>query len=62
LLLSGLLMLDYIGERDTSARIGAALRKILSEGRVRTRDLDGTATTTEFTDEICRVVTSIASA
>jgi isocitrate dehydrogenase (NAD+) len=56
LLLSGLLMLDYIGERETSARIGAALRKVLSEGRVRTRDLDGTATTTEFTDEIRRVL------
>jgi isocitrate dehydrogenase (NAD+) len=56
LLLSGLLMLDYIGEREASARIRAALGEVLTEGRVRTRDLNGTATTTEFTDEICRVL------
>ncbi len=53
LLLSGLMMLDHIGERQASARIRAALDKILSEGRVRTRDLGGEASTTEFTDAIC---------
>jgi isocitrate dehydrogenase (NAD+) len=56
LLLSGLLMLDHIGEREAGARIRAALGLVLAEGRVRTRDLDGQATTTEFTDEICRVI------
>jgi isocitrate dehydrogenase (NAD+) len=54
LLLSGLLMLDHIGERDASARIRAALEGVLTEGRVRTRDLGGRAHTTEFTDAICR--------
>jgi isocitrate dehydrogenase (NAD+) len=53
LLLSGLMMLDHIGERQASARIRGALDKILSEGRVRTRDLGGQASTTEFTDAIC---------
>src|SRR3954470_2487731 len=49
LLLSGLMMLDHVGERDASGRIRAALDKVLVEGAVRTRDLGGTATTTEFT-------------
>jgi isocitrate dehydrogenase (NAD+) len=54
LLLSGLMMLDHLGERGTAERIRTALSDVLTEGRVRTRDLGGTATTTEFTDAICR--------
>jgi isocitrate dehydrogenase (NAD+) len=56
LLLSGLMMLDHIGERDTSERIRAALDSVLADGRVRTRDLGGEATTTEFTDAICKAL------
>jgi len=54
LLLSALLMLEHIGERAQAARIRAALERVLTAGRVRTRDLGGTASTTEFTDAICR--------
>ena len=57
LLLSALLMLEHIGERDQAARIRAALGRVLADGRVRTRDLGGRATTTEFTAEICRDIT-----
>jgi isocitrate dehydrogenase (NAD+) len=56
LLLSGLMMLDHIGEGDKATRIREALGKVLSDGRVRTRDLGGTASTTEFTEAICREV------
>ena len=58
LLLSALLMLDYLKEREAAERIRAALTKVLIEGRVRTRDLGGTARTTEFTDAICREIES----
>jgi isocitrate dehydrogenase (NAD+) len=54
LLLSALMMLDHIGERDQSTRIRGALSRVLVAGQIRTRDLGGTATTTEFTDAICR--------
>ena len=56
LLLSGLLMLDHIGERQRGQRIREALTRVLSAGQVRTRDLGGTATTTEFTDAVCRAI------
>jgi isocitrate dehydrogenase (NAD+) len=56
LLLSGLLMLEHIGERASAERIRAALLRVLAAGKVRTRDLGGTATTTEFTDAICREI------
>jgi isocitrate dehydrogenase (NAD+) len=56
LLLSGLMMLDHIGERQRAERIRAALARVLSEGVVRTHDLGGHASTTEFTDAVCREV------
>jgi isocitrate dehydrogenase (NAD+) len=56
LLLSGLMMLDHVGEREKSAHVRAALGRVLSAGRVRTRDLGGQASTTEFTDAVCKEV------
>jgi len=56
LLLSGLLMLDHIGERAAAARIRGALDRVLSAGTVRTRDMGGTAHTTEFAEAICREI------
>jgi isocitrate dehydrogenase (NAD+) len=53
LLLSAVLMLRHIHERVLADRIMKALEKILTEGRVRTRDLGGSASTTEFADAIC---------
>jgi isocitrate dehydrogenase (NAD+) len=54
LLLSALLMLRHIDEGEMADRIMKALSEVLSEGRVRTRDLGGKASTIEFTDAICR--------
>jgi isocitrate dehydrogenase (NAD+) len=54
LLLSGLMLLDHIGERENAARIRAALDRVLAAGEIRTRDMGGRATTTEFTEAICK--------
>jgi len=54
LLLSALLMLHHIGEGQAADAIRAALTRVLERGQVRTKDLGGTASTWEFTDEICR--------
>jgi isocitrate dehydrogenase (NAD+) len=52
LLLSGLLMLQHLGERDAASRIRRALEAVLTAGRVRTPDLGGSATTTQFANAI----------
>jgi isocitrate dehydrogenase (NAD+) len=52
LLKSGIMMLKYIGEHESAKKIESALKKIYSDGKVLTKDLGGTATTTEFTQAI----------
>jgi isocitrate dehydrogenase (NAD+) len=54
LLLSAVLMLQHIGESAMASRIMTALGDVLSEGKVRTRDLGGTSGTREFADAIRR--------
>ena len=52
LLLSAVLMLKHLDERERAVRVQSALEKVLAEGKVVTRDLGGRATTIEFTDAI----------
>jgi isocitrate dehydrogenase (NAD+) len=52
LLLSAVLMLRHIDEGAAADRIMRALAAVLTERAVRTRDLGGTATTTEFAEAI----------
>src|SRR3954453_17082357 len=52
LLQSGILMLRYLGEREAADRIEAAMLKVYSEGKVRTRDIGGDARTAEFAEAI----------
>ena len=56
LLLSAVLMLRHIGESTIADRIAGALGHVLSEGRVRTLDLGGSATTTAFANAIAEKV------
>jgi isocitrate dehydrogenase (NAD+) len=53
LLRSALLMLHHIGETEAAARIESALFRVLAIPGKTTRDLGGTATTTEFSEAIC---------
>jgi isocitrate dehydrogenase (NAD+) len=52
LLMSGIMMLDHLGERPAARRIEAALEHVYREGKHATRDLGGRATTQEFTDAV----------
>jgi isocitrate dehydrogenase (NAD+) len=52
LLMSAIMMLRHINERTAADRIEAALNKVLEKREKITRDLGGTASTSEFTDAI----------
>jgi 3-isopropylmalate dehydrogenase len=51
---AGALMLDEVGEEKAAQRIVSTIEQILAEGKVRTRDLGGSATTSDMGDAIVR--------
>ncbi len=55
LLLSGVLMLHHLNEDAVATRVMNAVTTVLG-GAVRTRDIGGTASTTEFADAVCRAM------
>ena len=56
LVLAAVLMLKHVEETAAADRIVGALRKVLAGRNVRTRDMGGTASTSEFADAICRTL------
>ncbi|HEY7523778.1 MAG TPA: isocitrate/isopropylmalate dehydrogenase family protein [Candidatus Limnocylindrales bacterium] len=58
LLLSGVLMLRHIGERDAADRVDAAVRAVIAEGRLVTYDLGGDTGTAGFADAVIDRMTS----
>lgn len=52
LMMSAVMMLDWMDLREEARRMEGAIQKVYSNGQVRTGDLGGGATTREFTDAI----------
>ncbi len=52
LLMSSILMLDYLGERSAARRIETALETVYSLGKHTTKDVGGPAGTDEFTEAV----------
>ncbi|EAU69997.1 isocitrate dehydrogenase, NAD-dependent [Stigmatella aurantiaca DW4/3-1] len=52
LLMSSVMMLDWMGLTEESKRVQGALQTVYGNGKIRTGDLGGSATTREFTDAI----------
>jgi isocitrate dehydrogenase (NAD+) len=52
LLMSSILMLDYLGERSAARRIETALEQVYTEAKHTTHDVGGKAGTDEFTDAL----------
>ncbi|MEM3377459.1 MAG: isocitrate/isopropylmalate dehydrogenase family protein [Candidatus Bathyarchaeia archaeon] len=46
------MMLDYLGEKEAAAKIEKAVMQVLSEGKVRTKDLGGASTTSEMSEAV----------
>ncbi len=53
-ILSAVMMLEHIGEFEKAVIIKNAVKKVLKEGKVITKDLGGNASTDEYTEEIIR--------
>jgi len=51
-ILSSVMLLRHVGQRRAANRIERAVSRLLSEGRHRTRDLGGTATTSAVTKRL----------
>ncbi len=53
---SGAMMLDHLGHPEAARAVERAIEAVLSEPRLRTRDLGGRATTREVADALARAV------
>jgi isocitrate/isopropylmalate dehydrogenase len=55
-ILAGKMMLDWLRETDKAARLEKATAEVIAEGKVRTYDMGGTATTLEMGEAIAKRV------
>lgn len=53
---SAILMLRWLGKGEVAERLGKAIRKVFVDDGVRTRDLGGEASTSEFTEAVVRAL------
>ena len=51
-LLSGAMMLEHLGEQEKANKLKEAIKEVLLEKKYLTKDLGGSASTTEYTDQI----------
>ncbi|MCW3997294.1 MAG: isocitrate/isopropylmalate dehydrogenase family protein [Candidatus Bathyarchaeota archaeon] len=55
-ILAGAMMLNYLGEKKTASKIEKAVIQVLKEGKAKTRDLGGAASTSEMSEEVAAKV------
>jgi isocitrate/isopropylmalate dehydrogenase len=58
-IMAGAMMIDYLGEKKAASKIEKAVIQVLKEGKVRTKDLGGLASTSEMSDEIAAKVITL---
>ncbi|MGL4392700.1 MAG: isocitrate/isopropylmalate dehydrogenase family protein [Fusobacteriaceae bacterium] len=58
LILSAVMMLNHIGEKDKAKIIEQSVEEVLAEGKIKTKDLGGNSSTSEYTDEIIKKIKS----
>ncbi|MBR0369974.1 MAG: NAD-dependent isocitrate dehydrogenase [Methanobrevibacter sp.] len=56
MMLSAVMMLRYLGENESADKLDSAILKVLTEAKVLTGDLGGSATTMEVADEIKNLI------
>lgn len=60
-ILAGSMMLDFLGEPKAASLIERAVADVLKEGKVRTKDLGGTARTSEMGDAVAEKIKDLKS-
>ena len=55
-ILAAEMMVEWLGEAGTAARIEAAVREVVRKGEVRTYDMGGSATTAQMAEAVARAV------
>lgn len=58
MILSATLMLDHLGLKNSSQRISNAVKQVIAEGKATTKDIGGSASTTEFTNAVIKKLAS----
>ncbi len=58
---SGVMLLDFLGERQAAGLVLDAVKEVTGEGRVLTPDLGGHARTSEVGDEVVARLRSLAA-
>jgi isopropylmalate/isohomocitrate dehydrogenase-like protein len=53
------MMMDYLGEKEAAAKIENAVLQVLKEGKMRTKDLGGSSSTSEMSDAIASKVKAL---
>jgi 3-isopropylmalate dehydrogenase len=53
-ILAGKMMLDWLGETEKGTRLEKATAEVIAEGKVRTYDMGGSATTLEMGEAIAK--------
>lgn len=56
LMLSAVMLLEHVGQRDAAARMRRGVHAALADGRTRTRDLGGQGDTKTYTEAILRAI------
>ncbi|MEW6557594.1 MAG: isocitrate/isopropylmalate dehydrogenase family protein [Elusimicrobiota bacterium] len=56
MILSAVLMLEYLGEKETAKKLENAVANVIAEKKVVTYDLGGSAKTSEMADEIIKAI------
>jgi tartrate dehydrogenase/decarboxylase / D-malate dehydrogenase len=59
-ILSGAMMMEFLGAKAAADLVGGAVRAVLAEGRVRTPDLGGTAGTRDVTEAVLAAMRATA--
>jgi isocitrate dehydrogenase (NAD+) len=54
LMQSAVLLLNHIGEKAAAERLNNAIHDVYADGRSLTRDVGGSASTSQFTDAVIR--------